>query len=521
MKTISADELKKRLSQDAELALVDVREFGRYGEGRPFFAVNMPYSRLELEAVRLIPRRDTPVVLFDEGEGVAERAGVRLAALGYADLSVLEGGVQAWKDAGYTLFRGVNVPSKTYGELVEEARHTPRVTVDEFRAMRERGDPILLVDGRGEDEHHSFTIPGSSSCPNAELGLRLPRAVRPEQTVVVHCAGRTRSIIGAETLRAMGLPNRVVALENGTQGWELAGHEREYGSDRVLAPNAGPETRAAAAELAQAFCRRLKIPRIEAGALQKLQSDPTRTLYLLDVRSREEFEQATAPGAAHAPGGQLIQATDHWLAVRGARVVVWDDAEIRAAFAAYWLRGMGWDAAVLVGPVETRPPAAPLQSIEATEEINAPEVAQVLADGFRVIDMRSSAAYRGGHVDGAVWCIRPNISALPGVTGGRFVVVGDDPAAAALAAQELTEAGAAEVKTHTGGAADWEKAGLHVAATPGLPSDAERIDHLFFVAKRHSGDLDHAREYLAWEQQLISQLDDQELGAYRLDRLTE
>ena len=55
----------------------------------------------------------------------------------------------------------------------------------------------------------------------------------PDTLVVVNCAGRTRSIIGCQSLRNAGIPNRVVALKDGTMGWDLAGFECERGSDRV------------------------------------------------------------------------------------------------------------------------------------------------------------------------------------------------------------------------------------------------------------------------------------------------
>ena len=82
----------------------------------------MPLSRLELRFARLVPRRDTRVVLCDDGDGLVERAGPILAQAGYSDLSYLEGGVTAWQKAGFELFSGVNVPSKAFGEHIEHAQ---------------------------------------------------------------------------------------------------------------------------------------------------------------------------------------------------------------------------------------------------------------------------------------------------------------------------------------------------------------------------------------------------------------
>ncbi len=517
MKTMTASETRDRLRSPAEIAVIDVREFGQYGEGHPFFAVNVPYSQLEPLASRLLPRHSAPIVLCDGGDGIAERAASRLHQLGYDQIFLLEGGVPAWVTEGHRLHRGVNLPSKTLGEMVENTLGTPRLPVDDFLDMRRAGRPILLLDGRTEAEHRRFTIPGSLSCPNAELGLRLPDTLDPDTMIVMHCAGRTRSIIGAETLRALGTPYPVAALENGTQGWQLAGYERECGANRVLADRMTPNMRSRALRRAASFCRDHRISRVDTATLSAWRRDAMRTLYLFDVRTAEEYRGATVPGAVHAPGGQLIQATDHWLAVRGARVVVWDDSEIRAASTAYWLRAMGWDTAMLVGPVEAAAPDRKEPNRTAVIEVEG--LFRAVEHGMRLVDVRSSSEFRLAHVRGATWSIRPSLGTLSGVVDGRFVVIGNSIEVARLAACELLGHGAAEARIHVGSPGLWRQNGLPLASSPDDPPDAARIDHLFFTAERHSGNLDHARQYLAWEQQLPARLHAYERAAYRLETL--
>ena len=60
--------------------------------------------------------------------GRGERAAKALADIGYTDIRVLDGGAPAWAAAGFELFEGVNVPSKTFGELVEHDLQTPSIT---------------------------------------------------------------------------------------------------------------------------------------------------------------------------------------------------------------------------------------------------------------------------------------------------------------------------------------------------------------------------------------------------------
>jgi rhodanese-related sulfurtransferase len=121
---IDSPTLKAWLSDNRELALLDVREHGQFGEGHLFFAVPLPYSRFELGLPALVPNPAVALVLCDGGNGVAERAAARAEALGYRNVHVLTGGTPGWQRAGYTLFAGVNVPSKTFGELIEHEKHT-------------------------------------------------------------------------------------------------------------------------------------------------------------------------------------------------------------------------------------------------------------------------------------------------------------------------------------------------------------------------------------------------------------
>ncbi|HTE14369.1 MAG TPA: rhodanese-like domain-containing protein, partial [Burkholderiales bacterium] len=232
-RTISPRDLKNMQHDGSELALLDVREDGQFGEGHLLFATPLPYSRLEFGIGTLVPRRSARIVLCDDGDGVAERGVKRLAAIGYTDVSVLVGGNPAWTAAGYALFKGVNVPSKLFGELVEHVYDTPRVTVTQLAQMKKNNEDFVIVDGRPYAEYNKMSIPGGICCPNAELPLRIREIVKnPKTKIIVNCAGRTRSIMGAQTLLNFGIENPVYALENGTQGWVLADFELERGATR-------------------------------------------------------------------------------------------------------------------------------------------------------------------------------------------------------------------------------------------------------------------------------------------------
>jgi rhodanese-related sulfurtransferase len=527
--------LKTWLHDGAEIALLDVREHGQYGEAHLFYGIPLPFSRLELDAPRLVPRRGVRVVVYDEGaaadggaggaedaagndDDVAQRAAARLAALGYTDVHVLQGGARGWKAAGYVLFAGVNLPSKTFGELAEEVYHTPRVSADQLAEMLARDARVVVLDGRPVSEFHKMNIPGATCCPNGELAYRVRRLVPDATTpIVINCAGRTRSIIGAQTLINLGVLNPVYALENGTQGWYLNDHVLEHGGTRRYADDSGNTDMRPAA---QALAARFDVPTVSAQTVRQWAADPGRTLFLCDVRTPEEFAAGSLPGAQHTPGGQLMQAGDQYFGVRGARLVLLDDDGVRAPTIASWLRQMGHDASVLEGglssglslPPAPPPVASPLATIDARTL-----AARIEKDDVALVDLRGSMAFRAGHIPQARWSIRPRLAADVRSETRQLVLVADDAALAAwTAASERVDAPAPAPLLLEGGMAAWRAAGLPVEATPALPADRDCIDYLFFVHDRHDGNKEAARRYLAWETGLVAQLDAQEKAAFRL-----
>src|SRR3954470_566641 len=233
LRFVDAPAAKAMLSDGRELALVDLREELIFSRNHLLWARSIPLSRLELRFARLVPRRDTRIVLCDDGDGLVERAAVILAAAGYTDISYLHGGVAAWEKAGLELFSGVNVPSKAFGEHIEHACGTPSVSAEELDGLMRSGTDMVVVDSRPFDEFQRVSIPSATNVPGAELVLRIHDiAPSPDTLVVVNCAGRTRSIIGAQSLINAGLPNKVVALRNGTMGYTFAGLLPDGGKTR-------------------------------------------------------------------------------------------------------------------------------------------------------------------------------------------------------------------------------------------------------------------------------------------------
>src|SRR3974390_261035 len=179
-----------------------------------------------------------------------------------------------------------------------------------------------------------MNIPGSISVPGAELVLRAGRvAPDRETTILVNCAGRTRSIIGTQSLINAGIANKVVALRNGTIGWTLAAQELEHGADRHGGIGRFEGAKAKARDVAyRAGVRHLSVE--EASVLQ---AQSHRTLYRFDVRASEEYAAGHIKGFRHYPGGQLVQEIDMAAPVRASRILLTDNMGVRADMTASWL----------------------------------------------------------------------------------------------------------------------------------------------------------------------------------------
>jgi rhodanese-related sulfurtransferase len=356
--TITPSQVRLSLLLREEIALLDLRHEAGFATGHPLFAANMAAGRIVVEAETRLPRKDVPIVVYDAGEGLVAEAADRLTSMGYSNVRALDGGLQGWKNAGYELFQDVNSYAKAFGELVEHRRHTPSLGAEEVASLIARKANIRILDVRRFDEYTTMNIPGSISVPGGELVLRAAEAAPdPGTTIIVNCAGRTRSIIGTQSLINAGVTNRVVALRNGTIGWTIAKQNLEHGATRRGAIGAAEGAKTSARDVAY----RAGVRRIGMAELAALEAQANRTLYRFDVRDAEEYAAGHLQGFRHYAGGQLVQEIDMAAPVRGARIVLSDHLGVRADMTASWLAQMGWETYVLDGgydaALEIGPPA--------------------------------------------------------------------------------------------------------------------------------------------------------------------
>jgi rhodanese-related sulfurtransferase len=517
-KAITARQLKALLHDGKELAVLDVREEGVFAKRHLLLAASVPLSRLELRMPLLVPRRSARVVICDDGEGLAQRAAAKLAQYGYADVRVLAGGVAAWAAEGYEVYSGINVPSKAFGEFVEHHENTPRMPAQEIKAKVDAGENVVILDSRPRAEYAKMSIPGGIDCPGAELVYRVHDLIpSPATLVVVNCAGRTRSIIGAQSLINAGIPNRVVALKDGTMGWHLAGLEVAR-QQQLHAPPPSAAGLAQARQAAARVAKRFGVRYIDVATVAKFAREADRrTLYLFDVRSPEEYAAGHLHSTVNAPGGQLVQATDAFAATRNSRIVLIDDHGVRATMTASWLLQMGWQDVFVVkdalksGPLyEGDAPAEVLGLAHIKPDFITPyELKSELGAGnAAVLDFETSLRYRDAHIPGAWLSIRANLEAnLQTIPPAKLLVLTSaDGIIAQLAAPEAAHCMQTPVKVLQGGTAAWRTAGLPMES--GLARLADTTDDVWYRPYDRTANVEEAmKDYLTWEVNLVKQIE--------------
>lgn len=507
LRPLSPLAVKAMLGDGEELALIDLREELTFSQNHLLWARNVPLSRLELRFARLVPRPTTRIVLCDDNDGLAARAAEILQRAGYSDLSYLNGGIAAWTKAGLVTFSGVHVPSKAFGEFIEHDSGTPSISATELNGMMRAGTDMVVLDSRPFDEYSRVSIPTGINVPGAELVLRVRDIVpSPATTIVVNCAGRTRSIIGAQSLINAGVPNKVVALRNGTMGWHLAGLTCDSGK-AVRAPDVSSTGLAWAKGAAADVARKFNVARVDRATLDRWRADAARTTYLFDVRDPAEYEAGHLPGAIPAPGGQLVQATDLYAGTLQARIVLSDDNEVRAAMTASWLKQMGWkDVFVLpeAGNERGQPADTVIGNAPADAAIDYSKVMEI--DDITVIDLSASPHYRRGHIPGAWFAIRSRLDrAFPKIPiHGTLALTSEDGVLAGLAVEEARALTKAPVRYVKGGNAAWAAAGFPLSTD--IKMADEPLDVWLKPYERQGDPKNAMNEYLSWEVDLLERI---------------
>ena len=523
VKRISPVVLKDLMDSSSAHAVLDVRDPMEFHEKQIFMTTNAPRGEVEILAARLVPVKSTPVVCMDEGGLRAERVAALFEECGYADVSVLEGGLGAWEAQGFPTASGTNVPSKDFGERIHVENEVPEITARELYDLIDGDTPPRIFDTRTEVEFERFCVPTGRSLPGGELILHAWDLDQDKETpLIINCAGRTRSIIGTQALHRLGVTH-ARALKNGGMGIILEGLQLEEGKPSEI-PAPSDQSRAHGEVLGAQVAEEEGIPFVSVEELRALQAQAdSSTLYVLDVRLAPEFSGGHIPGAISIPGGQAAQRTDEVVAVRAGKIVTYCDKNARGIMAAYWLREMGLDVSVLRGGLtawcenggvlEKPSEAASGESPAGAGEVLLLEQARAQTRAFSsgeasarrfgaILDVDLSSSYEGGHLPGSLWVSRGRLEEEAPERAenkrARVMCVCEDGRKSALSALVLQKIGYRRAGYLEGGKAAWREAG-HSLDTGREGIDAQPKD---VQLKPYDIGRSAMEGYLTWEENL-------------------
>ena len=477
---ITPTELQRLFENGVSFALLDVREAGEYNSSHIPGSSLLSRRQIEFQAHHLVPYLGTTVVVCDDDGRRAELASATLEGMGYQKVSILAGGINRWVTEGHPTEWGTNVPSKDFGERVEVEHHVPEIEAVDLEERVRRGDKIVILDTRTPEEYRRFCIPGGRSVPGGELALRITDILEGAEvgtTVVVNCAGRTRSIIGTRTLQRMGISD-LFGLKNGTSGWVLAGFQLETGGDRLDLPGPSDVGMDAAEEYADRVAEEDGVGRLSIGELRDLLNRSAQEpVYFTDVRTEEEYARGHIPGFHWFPGGQAVQRSDDVVAIRGAAIVFACEKKVRSSVTASWYRQMGFETVYVVdGGIEAwqaaglsletgMPDDEPFGMSEARSKVRMvhPDGVGQEPEGARVF-VGTSREFAYGHLPGSRWVPRGWLElqiaeAVPS-KDTPVLVTCVDGSQSLLAGGTLTDMGYTDVTVLEGGTARWRDAGL-------------------------------------------------------------
>ena len=519
---ITPETVRSWISDKEEVAFIDVREIGQHTNGHPFFSISIPYSLFEFNIKILVPNKQTRVILIDNNNGISDLVYNIAHQMGYSNISIIEGGVEEWVSAGYKLFDGINVPSKSFGELIEKYFHTPSITAKELAQKQKNNENYIVIDGRPFLEYNKMSIPKSICCPNAELFYRVSSYIKDMNTeIIINCAGRTRSIIGAQTLINFGIKNKVKALENGTQGWFLSELSLEHNKNKYLEvlPN-DIETQQLQNKVLK-LTNDLNIDLIDLKKAQELIIDKKKSTFIFDVTTSKTI--SITPGTImNVPGGQLIQATDKYIGVWKATVILVDDGDlIRAGTTSFWLKKMGYEVYIL------KEGLLKAQTLKFTKEIdhklidldfiNLEDLVKIKKQ--ILYDIRSSKDFCKMRIKNSIWLNRAHLYREKTKTDDPIIIITDNLEKASLIVKDLKQKDkGAIIKVYKWNQNEITSYPSVIDVTIETLSEQNNIDFNFHTHMRHDGNKEHAKQYLEWEINLVSKMDKQELSFFKLSQ---
>lgn len=214
---ISADELNNRLSNKTGVTVVDVRGVYDFQKGHIPGAINAAYNTIDKAGLP----KDSALVLYCGNDKcpLSHLAAKTLEGMGYTDLLVLEGGLEAWTAKGFALETAAGLQQKKAGV---------RTTTMPAGKLRKRltDKAIGIIDLRPAKDFKIAHVQGAQNIPLETLEAA-SAALSKDKEWVVYDARSERVKTGARLLAQKEF--KVKELSGGIQVWAAKKYPMESG----------------------------------------------------------------------------------------------------------------------------------------------------------------------------------------------------------------------------------------------------------------------------------------------------
>ena len=317
------------------VSFLDIRERKQYVHGFAFGSVNCPFSKFKYLIKELVPDINTTLILIGV-KNINQQDQIQkiLKKLKYDKSFIIKGDYKIWKKQKFPLWAGEYTFSKAFGEWIEITSNIKNLYAKELYKIHKKKHNYLQIDARPKKEFEKFSLPQSVQCSGGELPCFINNKENLRKNYIVHCAGRTRSIIAYQTLKDFNFKNKKYVLNGGTQNWVLNGFDRKFkNQSKITSTKINYKNDL---KLANSIAKKFKIPSTQIMNKQT-------NCYNFQVSSEiKNFKKL--PGWKQVNATTLIQSTDKFISSTNTKILVFSNIPSSAVFTVIWLRRMGYQA---------------------------------------------------------------------------------------------------------------------------------------------------------------------------------
>ena len=317
------------------ISFLDIRERKQYVHGFAFGSVNCPFSKFKYLIKELAPDLNTNLILIGvKNNNQTNQIQKILTKFRYCRSYIIKGDYKNWKKHKFPLWAGEYTFSKAFGEWIEITSNIKNIYAKELNKIHKKNHNYLQIDARPKKEFEKFSLPQSVQCSGGELPCYINNKENLKKNYIVHCAGRTRSIIAYQTLKDFDFENKKYVLNGGTQNWVLNGYDRKFNNKSKIKStkiNYKDDLK-----LANTVAKKFNIPSTHIESKQA-------NSYNFQINSEiKNFKKI--PGWKQVNATTLIQSTDKFISSTNTKVLIFSHIPSSAVFTVIWLRRMGYQA---------------------------------------------------------------------------------------------------------------------------------------------------------------------------------